>query len=945
MKKFLSLFFSVALILSLCFVTTGCGDTTVAKIGETNYTSLALAINSASAGDEIVVVNDSTDDCVYNITKAITIKGSVQSGKLPKVYGNFVVNISNAGGVATISNLEIVQNSSVAVTDFNSSIENYNGIVEQNAITILNGGATITNNKIHTDYILQGNTGDYISPNGIFVSRSKDSVSTKKVTIENNTFGSYASYSKNYGTFSTAIFMVENLYGTFADLDNVLSSTTIEGNTTFDVYNTSKNTFASGSQYYVLRKDLGSSSDTDGKEVSTNVGTVFAVVGQTGALSLALKSQSKNADIVVRDSIAIDDTFLSLYVNPTTTLEISNGANLSGQNNNGNYSLNVFGEIKISALDSLKKINLICGTGNNAGTVTLNDGINTATSYTPSTTATAVTNSDQVVICTSSDTSVTYSNEYNYIQSLLASYSDVRYSYSVENGKTKVNMKTIPDYSFIYSNGTNYSLESRSSLTEINTNVDTDLYKIPVKDNDGNYINGFRAKDTTNLGSTLNLVGLGDSFMYGVGSDDPNTDSFLALIGSYLAYQMPNVNVTTNNLGIDGMNTFGLLFQLYYDKYYETIDGYNVYRDNIYNDKKVSVIQSVIDADIIEISIGGNDGLLEIVQKILDNVDIDYAALANASDANAQSTAFFEQINYGELLAIDFSTLINDDGSSSVVESGSTISNAEACMALNYALIIKRIQELNPTCKIVAVSTVNPFSFMQSMLSTIEGYLSLIVSNTVSKYVADAIVATLMNYLSELGIDAQAFLSDYGVIDENGNIDLIKVRELLNHINSLITVCQYGVTQVESAMTLNCTNELTNYQATEGNSSATVVPVATRTFEFVNIAPDFGTAVGMITYTGMLNADPHPTNEGYKKIFELHQLHDEGGFLDDYITATTSTGGRYYVVEGSGGSGEGTGEGSSETNNTAAEQEIRLNNFMNLKNKFKIDITINLLGH
>lgn len=197
-----------------------------------------------------------------------------------------------------------------------------------------------------------------------------------------------------------------------------------------------------------------------------------------------------------------------------------------------------------------------------------------------------------------------------------------------------------------------------------------------------------------NADNSYKIVGLGDSIMYGVGIDNKSM-TYLSLVKSFMRKSLnPEKNVVSVNLGVDGMNTSGLLYTLYYDKYHKIGQA----------DATFDAIQNIIDADLITISIGGNDFLLLVIDCLLNSLKIDMSKIKKSGNPNEQSKAFFAQVKPKDISSVNFKKLLepDKDGISLIQRSLDKFDN-------NFELIIQRIRELNNDARIIVITTYNPY--------------------------------------------------------------------------------------------------------------------------------------------------------------------------------------------------------------------------------------------
>ena len=205
-------------------------DNSLVQIGETKFDSLAEAINHSEDGDTILIFNDIEENSnsveletytkseldnklyvAYEINKPLTIKGVSNNGGLPKVYGSFLITLSDEkykDSFVTIENLEIIHDY-VSETDANQNEKFTAGV------RVIEGSSNIVDNYIH----MSKEIGDDIIENydlplyyGIMLSRPKESKLADEsfdYDISDNKFGDYKN--KKDLSYSSAFMIVENV--------------------------------------------------------------------------------------------------------------------------------------------------------------------------------------------------------------------------------------------------------------------------------------------------------------------------------------------------------------------------------------------------------------------------------------------------------------------------------------------------------------------------------------------------------------------------------------------------------------------------------------------------------------------------------------------------------------------------------------------------------------
>lgn len=210
-----------------------------------------------------------------------------------------------------------------------------------------------------------------------------------------------------------------------------------------------------------------------------------------------------------------------------------------------------------------------------------------------------------------------------------------------------------------------------------------------------------KEKDYTNY----RIAVLGDSIAAGIGTTDPSK-TFGELSAAYMRTLLnSDTSVSVTNWAVDGMNSEGLAYNLLYGKYY---------KHSVKDIYEWDAIQDIISADQIQISIGGNDSLLEIVQLLLDECEIDLSAATSTDDVNSSSQAFFEQVKLEDLLKVDFGKLLEIEA-----DGTSHLDKVMQKFDKNMSITFSRIRELNPTASIMILSTFNPMKALECLTSKI----------------------------------------------------------------------------------------------------------------------------------------------------------------------------------------------------------------------------------
>lgn len=155
-----------------------------------------------------------------------------------------------------------------------------------------------------------------------------------------------------------------------------------------------------------------------------------------------------------------------------------------------------------------------------------------------------------------------------------------------------------------------------------------------------------------------NLVALGDSITYGTSLDDPS-QGYASLLAAELGMEL-------TNCAVEGLQSDGLLKLLQNDRW---------------------VMASVKNADVICMSIGGNELLIPLM-------DVLYQRMGEVTD-------------FGVAEVIKLMSLLGDP---EVVEEIRTAAEARMLIFINtYPAVIERIYELNPDVTVVTQSVYNPY--------------------------------------------------------------------------------------------------------------------------------------------------------------------------------------------------------------------------------------------
>jgi len=254
--------------------------------------------------------------------------------------------------------------------------------------------------------------------------------------------------------------------------------------------------------------------------------------------------------------------------------------------------------------------------------------------------------------------------------------------------------------------------------------------------------------------SDYNIVGLGDSIMMGYGVSD--SENFFSLVKNNLKSRFSSqANVVGENLGIDGADSTALLFKLNRDS------GY---------------IESIKNAELIEVNIGGNDGLLYLTGYIMEQLGLnddvetlitaelekqgttydafitDTTAAMNEKYPGGLTDAELDMLIQEKIAAMDIDFFSLFEGSttdilgldysqvsSKITESVNQFSKAGG----NWEQIVARIKSLNPQADVIVTTTFNPYKSISSILNLIGSNMSTTVD-----IISDGVNGKISSYAS-----------------------------------------------------------------------------------------------------------------------------------------------------------------------------------------------------
>ena len=174
------------------------GDTTVAKIGTTGYTSLAQAINAAKDGETIIVTADTTLSETLEVkNKNITIKSErADDIKTITYVSNYITVIADEGktGSLTLENITITKQEGSANGKYAILYPNNNGTV------ILNSGTTIKDSaSAHAGAAFAENGGAIVMNDGALVENCSNQWRSGAFHVD------HGSFTMNGGTISNSV--------------------------------------------------------------------------------------------------------------------------------------------------------------------------------------------------------------------------------------------------------------------------------------------------------------------------------------------------------------------------------------------------------------------------------------------------------------------------------------------------------------------------------------------------------------------------------------------------------------------------------------------------------------------------------------------------------------------------------------------------------------------
>lgn len=187
----------LVLLVTMC-IGISAEDTVVAKIGTTEYTSLAQAINAAKDGETIIVTADTTLSETLEVkNKNITIKSeSAEDIKTITYVSNYITVTADEGktGSLTLENITITKQTGSANGTYAILYPNTNGTV------ILNSGTTIKDSAAaHAGAAFAERGGAIVMNDGALVENCSNQYRSGAFHVDNGSF------TMNGGTISNSV--------------------------------------------------------------------------------------------------------------------------------------------------------------------------------------------------------------------------------------------------------------------------------------------------------------------------------------------------------------------------------------------------------------------------------------------------------------------------------------------------------------------------------------------------------------------------------------------------------------------------------------------------------------------------------------------------------------------------------------------------------------------
>jgi len=298
--------------------------------------------------------------------------------------------------------------------------------------------------------------------------------------------------------------------------------------------------------------------------------------------------------------------------------------------------------------------------------------------------------------------------------------------------------------------------------------------------------------------SDYNIVGLGDSIMMGYGVSE-NENVFSLVTGNLKTRFSTKANVVGENLGVDGADSTALLFKLN--------------RDN-------GFIKSIKDAELIEINIGGNDGLLYMTDYIMTKLDVND----------------------------DITKLITDK----LAEQGKTYDGfiAETIAAINkkYPGGLTEAETQMLLQEEIAKLDINFFSVFEGRTTELLG-LNYSVLNT--KMTESA------NNFSKTGGNWEQIISKIRALNSQADVIVTTTFNPYKSLSSILKIIGSNISPTVDIVCRSVNDKIIAY-ATTGKYT-------------VNDIESTFSSIGGMLLTGIVNSDPHPNANGHKMIYTLQK--------------------------------------------------------------------------
>ncbi len=186
--------------------------------------------------------------------------------------------------------------------------------------------------------------------------------------------------------------------------------------------------------------------------------------------------------------------------------------------------------------------------------------------------------------------------------------------------------------------------------------------------------------------NTTTYLALGDSITAGLGLNDPDTESFVALFGN-------EIGATTINYGVSGLTADTLAETLATGEY----------------DTYLSMV------DVVTITIGGNDLLHAFYEYLLSLYNTTFGTDLDVTDVQ---TWFTDGTSYQDEISTVMSLLTSEEG---IAEAVAAVSGAGTTAIANIQSIITYILSVNSDAIILLANQYNPYA----SLAVLEDYAAM----------------------------------------------------------------------------------------------------------------------------------------------------------------------------------------------------------------------------